>query len=139
MSTARQIVARFKKRKVELKLSADGLNVLVPKGTPPEEFEEVKRERGWILMWLHYQRSADAPDPRLAFLVSGEEGLTQGAIETRMEIAFGMSRDSARVYVTTAMAMGFLVPVDGKLGERIVLEPRGKTASGFVWRSLART
>lgn len=123
------LIDSLRARGVDLRLSKEGKHVLVPKSAKPEDVAIVKKERDWILMCLHHERGGDAPDPRLAFLVGGEKGLTRGAIETRLEIAFGTSKRMAHALVGTAMAEGYLV-----VGETLgTLYARGKTASGYVF------
>jgi hypothetical protein len=119
-----EVLSSLRFRGVSLSLSADGLRIRT-RGGAPEDYDLIAREKGWLLMLLHHEVGADAPDPRLAFLVSGEDGLTRGAVETRMVIALGIGITAAAAFVDLALAEGFLV-VEGDL-----LFPRGRTASGF--------
>ena len=79
-------------------------------------------------MSLHHELGQDAPDPRLAFLVGGERGLTRGAIQTRLRIGLGMAHDAAEAFVSLAIEVGFLRPAGDGL-----FYPLGRTASGLLF------
>ena len=61
-------------------------------------------------MALAHEAGTDVYDPRLAFVASAENGLTRGAIRTRMEVAFGIAHDLAEGLIDLAIAVNYLVP-----------------------------
>ena len=124
--SARQLVSELlsdlRARGVELRLAEDGHHVL-HRHTSDEDLATIRAEKLWLVMLLAHEAGGDVYDPRLAFLVGAEGGLTRGAIRTRMGLAFGIDRELAEALIDLAESVGYL----RRRGP--VLEPVGKVVA----------
>ena len=103
-----EMLSDLRARGVELRL-ADGAARLEARGPITDnDRDRIRAERLWLLMLLAHEAGGDAYDPKLTFVASAERGLTRGAIRTRMEVAFGISRDLAEALIELAHEAGYL-------------------------------
>jgi hypothetical protein len=109
----RELLSDLRARGVEFRLSED-LQTVLFRGASDADRETIRREKLWLLMLLAHEAGGDCFDPRLAFLDQAENGLTRGAIETRMWIAFDVTRELADALVELALEAGYL-RMDGEL------------------------
>ena len=116
-----ELLQSLRARGVELQLSPDGRRVLA-RGASKDDISVIRREKLWLLMLLTHEAGGDLYDPRLAFIASAPNGLSGGAIRTRMETAFGLEASLARALIELAETAGYL----RRRGR--VLEPVGDVA-----------
>ena len=110
--TPTELLYKVRQNGVELELSDDGRRFRAMgdlENVPGELASALRRERLWILMLLIHEAGGDAYDPRLAFVASAECGLTRGGVQTRMEVAFGISAELAAALIDIAIEANYLV------------------------------
>ena len=119
--TPSEVLDDLRQRGAGLRLSPDGASIQF-RGDEAD-MPLIRTEKTWLLMLLHHDAGGDAVDPRLAFLASGDDGLTRNAVRTRLKIAFGLTHDAADALIDVAIKHGYL-----RKGTDQLYRPHGRTA-----------
>ncbi len=106
--TGRELLSDLRSRGIALRLSEDLRHISGRGPLTDADRESIRREKLWLLMVLAHEAAEDLHDPRLAFLHQADDGLTRGAIATRMSIASDVTRELADALVDLAIEAGYL-------------------------------